>query len=278
MYYLKRVITCSEDGVCKITGGVDGGDETDATLWIADSAARGRELLAEGKAVLIWLHEGNRNQDFSPFRYACDNPAELDMNYLEGVYRRFRGIPWDILETEHCLVRETTVGDVGEFYRIYREPSITEYMDSLYEDPEKERDYIRNYIDKVYAFYGFGIWTVLEKPEADCKGAETDNAPQVIGRAGLCYREGYEDPELGFIIAADKQGKGYATEVCRAILAYGYEELGFERILAFVRPGNKASLRVCEKLGMNPIGEVPLQVVQHVLLRHDMQDKPGGLG
>ena len=68
MYYLKRVITCSEDGVCKITGGVDGGDETDATLWITDSAARGRELLAEGKAVLIWLHEGNRNQDFSPFR------------------------------------------------------------------------------------------------------------------------------------------------------------------------------------------------------------------
>lgn len=263
MYYLKRVITCSGDGECKTVDFGDGATDSDATLWITDSASQATALLAEGKAVLIWLHEGNRNQDFSRFQYACDNPADLDMDYLEGVYRRYQGVPWDILETEHCLVRETTVADVEDFYRIYSESSITEFMEPLYEDPEEERAYARDYIDKVYSFYGFGIWTVLEKPNAD-----NGQQPEVIGRAGICYREGYEDPELGFVIAADRQGKGYATEVCRAILQYGHEQLGFERILAFVQPENAASLRVCDKLGMCSNGRVTIQGTEYEIRCH----------
>lgn len=258
MYFLKRVITCPEGGECRETILTDVAENEEATLWITDSSVRGRELLAEGKAVLVWIHEGNRNQDFSAFRYACDNPQELDRDYLEGVFRRFRGIPWDILETERCLVRETTVEDVEEFYRIYREPSITEFMEPLYEEPERERNYARDYIDKVYGFYGFGIWTVLSKADE-----------QVIGRAGICYREGYEDPEIGFLMAVDKQGLGYATEVCQSILQYGHEVLGFERILAFVQPANKASLRVCEKLGMSSLGETQLQGVAYRILGHE---------
>ena len=207
MYYLKRVITCSENGECKEVGAVDNAGSDDATLWITDSSVMGRKLLAEGKAVLIWLHEGNRSQDFSAFRYACDNPADLDMDYLEGVYRRFKGLPWEILTTEHCVVRETTVEDVEDFYRIYSDPSITQYMESLYEDPEEERAYARDYIDKVYSFYGFGIWTVLAKKDGDLS---EEPAARIIGRAGLCYREGYEDPEIGFVIASDQQGKGLA--------------------------------------------------------------------
>lgn len=271
MYYLKRVITCREDGTCRETDMEDGAKDSDAALWITDSARQGRRLLAEGKAVLIRLHEGNRDQDFSPFRYACDNLTEPDMDYLESIYRRFRGIPWDILETEHCLVRETTVADVEDFYRIYSNPSITKYMEALYENPEEERAYARDYIDKVYAFYGFGIWTVLEKPGN--KETEAGVGLRVIGRAGICYREGYEDPELGFMISAERQGHGYATEVCRAIVRYGHEELGFERILAFVQPDNKASMRVCDKLGMTKLGQVSLQGVQYEILCHEQRDK-----
>lgn len=252
MYYLKRVIICPENGECKVVGAVPDPEQTDATLWITDCAAKAGALMDSGKAVLVWLHEENRDQDFSRFRYACDNPQDLDMNYLEGVYRRFRGIPWDILETEHCLIRETTVEDVEDFYRIYSDPSITEYMESLYENPEEERNYARDYIDKVYSFYGFGIWTVVEKAVSGEEG-------EVIGRAGICYREGYEDPEMGFMIAVHKQGKGYATQVCRAILEYGHMELGFEKILAFVRPENLASVSVCKKLGMMRGEQVQMQ-------------------
>lgn len=229
----------------------------EGTLYITDSSVIAESLVEKGCAVLVCLHEENRQENFSFCKYAYEGQpgGELpDMEFLEHVYRRCRGLPWDILQTERCLVRETTVEDVEVFYKIYSEPSITKYMEPLYEDPEQERAYAENYITQVYAFYGFGIWTVEEK-----------SSGEVIGRAGICFREGYEDPELGFVIAADRQGRGLATEVCGAILRYGSEELGFERILAFVQPGNTASRRVCEKLGMKMSKQVTLQGQEYEL-------------
>ncbi len=248
MFYLKNVIVLPLEKEQKKElkeGGV---------LYITDDSGTARRLLSEGQAVLVYLHAGNRQEDFSFCKYACEDPGELDMQYLERVYRRYKGIPWDILETQRCLIRETTVEDVGDFYRIYEDPSITAYMEPLYANPEEERAYARDYIDQVYSFYHFGIWTVVEKASGE-----------VAGRAGICYREGFEDPELGFVIAADRQGQGLATEVCRAVLQYGFRELGFERIHAFVQPDNLASLRVCDKLGMESAGRIELQGQEYIV-------------
>lgn len=270
MYYLKQVIVLPMEGAKKSetdAAGKESSEESRAqnpkegTLYITDNSLTARRLLAEGRAVLVYLHEGNRDADFSFCRYACENPEELDMQYLDRVYRRYRQIPWDILETERCLVRETTVEDVDDFYRIYRVPSITEYMDPLYADPEEERAYAKDYIEQVYEFYHFGMWTVVEK-----------DSEEVIGRAGLCFREGYEDPELGFVIAAHRQGQGLATEICKAILRYGGEELGFERIQAFVQPDNTASLRVCDKLGMKRKGRTELKGKEYLI--YVWEDRP----
>ncbi len=215
------------------------GNDT-ASLWVTDMSQMARTLTEAGFAVLAFLHERNREEDFGTCRYALESLSDLDTEYLERVYRRYKRLPWDILETKRCLVRETTEEDVEVFYRIYSDPSITRYMEGLYEDPEQERAYARDYIDKVYCFYNFGIWTVVEK-----------NAGEVIGRAGICYREGYEEPEMGFVIAGPWQGRGYAGEVCEAILRYAREELGFSEILAFVRTENEVSMHICKKLGLN---------------------------
>lgn len=207
-------------------------------LYVTDSPEEAGKLRGCGKAVLIYLHEGNREQDFSGFLYAVEDPENLDPEYVGKVYRRQRGLPWKILETERCLVRETTPEDVEDFYRIYSAPEITKYMEELYPEKEQEKQYIREYIEKVYTFFEFGVWTVVEKKSGS-----------VIGRAGFAYREGYQDPELGFIIGIPWQRQGYAEEVCRAILAYGWENLGFQQVQALVMPGNEASLRLCEKIG-----------------------------
>ena len=61
-------------------------------------------------------------------------------------------------------------------------------------------------------------------------------------------REGYENPELGFVIGVPWQGCGYATEVCEALLQYGKRELGFERVQMLVMPENTVSLHLAEKL------------------------------
>ncbi len=210
----------------------------EALLYVTDDRETAQSLRSQGEAVVVYLHPGNREEDFSAFLFAVEDPEDLEAEYVERVYRRLKGMPWNILETERCLIRETTPEDVEDFYRIYSHPSITKYMEGLYPEVEAEKAYVREYIEKVYTFFGFGIWTVVEK----AGGA-------VIGRAGFSYREGFQEPELGFIIGVPWQRQGYAEEVCRGILDYGRRALEFTRVQALVEPGNTASLKLCGKLG-----------------------------
>ncbi len=205
-------------------------------------------LLGSGKyPVLAYLHEGNRDQSFGNVGYVIEGFEDVTAEYFIRVWQRMTGQPWHILDTERCSVRETTVEDVDAFYELYREPSITEYMENLFSDPAEERAYIETYIEKVYGFYGFGMWTVVWK--------ETG---QVIGRAGISMREGFRDPELGFMIGVPWQGQGVAGEVCRGILRYAGEELDFRRVQALVRPGNEKSVKLLKGLGFTDEGEVEM--------------------
>jgi RimJ/RimL family protein N-acetyltransferase len=56
--------------------------------------------------------------------------------------------------------------------------------------------------------------------------------------------------ELGYWLAAPAWSHGFATEACRAALAFGFDELGLARIYAQVLGDNAASMRVLDKLGM----------------------------
>lgn len=224
-------------------------------LYVTDDRQAAHNLRDRGEAVLIYLHRGNQDQDFSGFHYAVEDPENLDTEYVDKVYRRLKGLPWDILETERCLVRETTPEDVDDFFRIYSDPAITKYMEGLYPEPEEEKQYIREYIEKVYTFYEFGVWTVVERESGS-----------VIGRAGFAIREGYSEPELGFIIGVPWQRKGYAEEVCRAILNYGWKALDFQQVQVLVEPKNKASLCLCQKLRFQEVERIELYGKAYVRL------------
>lgn len=234
----------------------ENGAEQKARLWITDCARWADSLQLQQEAVLVLLHEGNREQKFTNISYACENVGELDANYMEQVYRRYVNLPWDIAETERCIIRETTEADVDAFWEIYSNSEITRYTEGLYPTIEKEKQYIREYKEKVYGFYGFGVWTILKK-----------DTGEIIGRAGFSYREGYEEPEIGFIIGMPWQGQGYAYEVCSALLQYAKEELGFVTMNAFVRPENEASLVLCRKLGMEVAGEAFINAEKHLQLQ-----------
>lgn len=236
-------------------GGAGKFEEKKRVLYVTDDMGAAKQLRNRGEAVLIYLHQGNKDQDFSGFPYAVEDPESLDSDYADRVYRRLKGLPWDILETERCLIRETTPEDVDDFFQIYSDPSITEYMEELYPEPEQERRYIREYIEKVYTFLEFGVWTVVEKTSGS-----------VIGRAGFSYREGYQEPELGFIIGVPWQRHGYAKEVCTAILEYGKNVLEFTRVQAMVEPENLISLHLCAKLGFREEERVSLQGKRYVRL------------
>lgn len=224
-------------------------------LYVTDQPKVYAELREQGCYVLPCLHEDNRGEAFPGALYAVEKLEEMDEESFDLAYRRLAGLPWEILTTERCVVRETTVKDVDSFYRIYAEPSITEYMENLFEDRDEEIAYTKDYIDKVYAFYGYGMWTVLEKERGEA-----------IGRAGITWREGYDLPELGFVFGVPWQGRGYAYEVCSAILAYARGELQMEQVQALVQPGNGRSLKLCERLGFLAAGETWVDGERHVLL------------
>ena len=149
--------------IAETTGQIEKGCRQDAVLYITDDAATAKELRDRGEPVLVHLHSGNADQDFSEFTFAVEKPEELDAEYVEKVWLRLKGLPWNILETERLLVRETMEQDVEAFYNIYSDPSITAFMEDLYPDVEEEKRYVRDYIAKVYTFFEFGVWTVVEK-------------------------------------------------------------------------------------------------------------------
>ena len=209
----------------------------------------------EGVPVLGILGRDGEGS-FEGIPYLVMEPLPEDVEYYEQVYRRYRKLPWEILVTERTRLRETVVEDVPEFYRMYEEPSITRYMEGLFEDMAEEVAYTIQYRENIYELFGFGIWTVLDRETGE-----------LIGRAGITSREGFEEPEIGFVIRKDRQKEGIAFEVCNALLSYAKEVLEFDVITAFVMPQNVPSVRLLEKLGMKPEGEYYLGTKKHIRYR-----------
>ena len=77
------------------------------------------------------------------------------------------------------------------------------------------------------------------------RGKET-----AVGWAGLQPMDGTDEIEVGYAFSMDAWGRGYATEVSRALVRWGFESLGLQRIVAVAYAENTASRRVMDKLGM----------------------------
>ena len=92
-----------------------------------------------------------------------------------------------------------------------------------------------------------GIATLTERPTGD-----------VIGFAGLfpCTALGADDFEIGFVLARQAWGRGIATEIGEAQLAFGFDRLHCSRLLGLVEPRNAASIHALEKLGMRYLKDV----------------------
>jgi [ribosomal protein S5]-alanine N-acetyltransferase len=92
-----------------------------------------------------------------------------------------------------------------------------------------------------------GIGVLTEKP-----------AEVIVGFAGLfpCAALAADDLEIGFVLARDAWGRGIATEIGAAQLAFGFERLACRRLLALVDPRNQASIHAIKKLGLRYLKDV----------------------
>ena len=177
--------------------------------------------------------------------YVALDVAALTPEYVERVYRRIHRLPWEIAETKRCILREEAPEDLDALYEIYAADSVKEWMEPLFPRAEEEA-YLKDYISSMYGFYGYGMWMVIEK--------ETGRQ---IGRVGFQNRQvnGETQPELGFLIAAPYQEKGYGKECCKAALAYLKDALQIPYVNCITDPQNTRAVALAKCLGFTEQGE-----------------------
>ena len=167
-------------------------------------------------------------------------------------------------------MREIQVEDVDRLYEIYEKPGMTDYLEPLFTDRQEEIEYTKSYIRNIYGFYGYGMWIITLRESGT-----------IVGRAGLEWKEEPDiksyGMELGFLIDADYQGLGLAEEVCNAILRYAFDHLDAEKVYSMVMTQNKASCKLCEKLGFTNRGVIQIDYKQYykfeLLKMHKQIDK-----
>ncbi len=101
---------------------------------------------------------------------------------------------------------------------------------------------------KSYQDYGFGLYAV-ELKSSDKLDLHTRSVNVPIGICGFVRRETLPSPDLGFAFLPEFEGRGYALEAATAMIGYGRERLGFDRVLAITTLDNHASGRLLIKLG-----------------------------
>lgn len=190
------------------------------------------------------------NQKLAGAKMVVEGFEEVDFYFLERMYQREHKIPWTVIETKRCFLRETTLDDLDELYRIYSQESIARYVEGLYENREKEEEYTRAYIRDMYGFYGYGMWTAVRK-----------STGSIIGRAGLNHRDIHGETllEMGYMIGEEYQRQGFAMELCQGILQFAEEATEFEEIHCLIEKGNQNSIHLAEKLGLIWREEIKIQ-------------------
>lgn len=232
------------------TSNVMKGDCKEGQIWLVDYEEGIHRLQQLQQPMVGYFHEENENETFWGVSYAVQFLQELDASYFEDVYRRLKGIPWEIASTERCLIRETIPEDAKAFAQIYKDPQMTRYTEGFGGNWGEEEEQIRRYVKRIYDIYGYGIWTIVLKETGE-----------VIGRAGfqdfVQEKEEPYYPQIGYMIAAAHQGKGLAGEVCRGILKVAFEELGFEGVRINVHKDNTPSVRLARRLGFELTEDKP---------------------
>jgi RimJ/RimL family protein N-acetyltransferase len=147
------------------------------------------------------------------------------------------------LETERILLRRFTMDDVDNLFALDSDPEVTRFTSGGKPTP---RDLIQDetlprFLGYYERFDGYGCWAAIERASGDFIGwfalrPPDDTKPWEV--------------ELGYRLRRSAWGKGYGTEVSRALVRKGFTELGAQQVIATADCVNYASRRVMEKAGL----------------------------
>lgn len=173
----------------------------------------------------------------------------------------------DSIRTERLLLRPWRHSDRAPFAALNADPRVREFLPGCL--TREQSDASVDAIEAHFAEYGFGLWAVEVPGVTEFAGFVGMSVPRFEAHFTPCV-------EIGWRLAAEFWGRGYAPEAARACLACGFDTLGQSEIVSFTVVQNARSRRVMEKIGMThdpaedfdhpslPAGH-PLQ--RHVLYR-----------
>jgi ribosomal-protein-alanine N-acetyltransferase len=149
------------------------------------------------------------------------------------------------LRTERLVLRRWRDEDRAPFAAMNADPRVMEHL--LAPLTPAESDALVDRIEAEFDEVGYGLWAV-----------EVVDGPAFIGYVGL-HRAPFDAHftpavEVGWRLAREQWGHGYASEAARATIAFGLAEgsggAGLDEIVSFTSPANERSWRVMERIGM----------------------------
>jgi RimJ/RimL family protein N-acetyltransferase len=149
--------------------------------------------------------------------------------------------PATVLRTARLILRPWREADRDAFAALNADPRVMEYFPSPLSRAESDAGAVR--ITAHFEAQGFGFWAAEVVGGAPFIGFIGLAVPSFVAHFTPCT-------EIGWRLAHDAWGLGYATEGARAVVQFAFETLGRQEIVAMTAPANRRSRRVMEKLGM----------------------------
>jgi ribosomal-protein-alanine N-acetyltransferase len=151
-----------------------------------------------------------------------------------------------VYETQRLAVRRWSEADVDRLFEIYSHPDVCEHIPDLQVQSVEE---IEERMPRILASYerygeGFGVWAAVRKSDGVTVGTVMlKNLPDGDDQIT-------DDREIGWHLARECWGQGYATEMAGGALGYGFGPKGLDHILAVTSTENIRSQAVMGRLGM----------------------------
>jgi RimJ/RimL family protein N-acetyltransferase len=145
------------------------------------------------------------------------------------------------IETGRLRLRRSRPEDAEAISAYRSDPDVRRWQGWEHTDPESLRAEIREMASRAPGDPGGWVQLSVEDRETG----------RLVGDVGLSPAEGEPGViKIGYTIAPEFQGRGYATEAIEVLVAYAFERLGAEVVRAYASADNLPSIRVAEKIGM----------------------------
>ncbi len=148
-----------------------------------------------------------------------------------------------ILETERLRLRGHRLDDFAQCAAMWADPTVTRYIGGKPLTEEESWTRLLRYAGH-WSLLGFGYWVAEDKATGNYVGElgfgefKRDLEPSLRGV-----------PEIGWVLASNAHGRGYATEAVRVVVAWGDEHFRPARTACIIDPENLPSIRVAVKCG-----------------------------